>query len=160
MTRRSCSVITSMVKRCGDQASSFLGESAEMTLCHLIDNVSASRALAGLLQASENRNANLRGKVAGFLHFLVIQKSSELAGCRELDALKMRLKYLLNDNTPEARSSSRDVVKILIHNNVCSRAELDMVRTGVTLLCYDYGYYYCGGYHDECTNTSSSLSSL
>ena len=123
------SVITSMVKRCGDQASSFLGETAEMTLCHLIDNASASRALAGLLQASENRNAHLRGKVAGFLHFLVLSKSAELSGCRELDALKHRLKYLLNDNTPEARSSSRDVVKILIHNNVCSRQELDMVLT-------------------------------
>ena len=89
-------VISSMVKRCGDQATSFLSESAEMTLCHLIDNASTSRSLNGLLTDSDNRNPTLRGKTAGFLHFLMIQKAQEFVGCRELDGLKVRLKALIN----------------------------------------------------------------
>ena len=93
MDAKKYTAVPVLIKKCGDQATSFLSESAESTLCHLIDSVSPSRSLSSLINASEHRNPALRGKVAGFLHFLIAQKAEELRGMsREIDTLKPNLR--------------------------------------------------------------------
>ncbi len=121
-------VVPVLIKKCGDQATTFLSESAESTLCHLIDSVSPSRSLSSLISATEHRNPALRGKVAGFLHFLIAQKAEELRGMsREIDSLKLKLKTLINDNTPEARASSRDIVRIMLERQLSTRSEMEQI---------------------------------
>lgn len=127
-------VVPVLVKKCGDQSTSFLSESAESTLCHLIDHSSPARSLNAFVAASDNRNPALRGKVAGFLGFLISQKAEELRTChREMETLRVKLKTLINDNTPEARASSRDIVRIMLETRLSTRAELEMLIPAKTI---------------------------
>lgn len=117
-----------LIKKCADQATKLLSESAESTLCLLIDHASPARTLNAFVSASDNRNPTLRGKVAGFLGFLISQKADELRGLgREIETLKTRLKTLINDNTPEARASSRDIVRIMLETRLSTRSELELL---------------------------------
>ena len=118
-------ILALLLKKCGD-TSIFLIESAERAVHKMIDHVSATRSLAGLLVGTENRNPNLRGRVAGFLHSLVLQRAGELCGARELESLKIRLGKLISDHTPEARASGRDIVRILVQQGIATRAELEL----------------------------------
>ena len=46
---------------------------------------------------------------------------------REIDSLKLKLKTLINDNTPEARASSRDIVRIMLERQLSTRSEMEQI---------------------------------
>jgi len=114
-----------LTKKCADSATTFVGATAEFSICQVIEHATPSRVLAGLLNCTDNRNPTLRARVSGFLQLLVCTRGNELRGSRELDTLKSKLTNMLNDNTPDARAFSRDIVRQLIEQNICSRAELE-----------------------------------
>lgn len=118
-------VLALLLRKCGD-TSIFLIKSAERAIHKMIDHSTATRSLAGLLIGTEHRNAVLRGKVAGYLHSLMLARASELKGSRELEGLTIRLGKLMSEHTPEARASGRDIARIMIETGLVSRAEIEM----------------------------------
>ena len=103
-------------------------DSAERALQQMMDGVTPSRSLAGLLTAAEHKTAFVRGKVASLLYLLFCQKLRELrisfaAGGKELDGLKARISKLVHDQTPEARTASRNIVRFLVKEGIVSKWE-------------------------------------
>jgi len=117
--------IALLTKKCADSATTFVGASAEYCICQVVEHATPFRVLASLLNCTDNRNPALRARVSGFLQLLVSTRGNELRGSREIDALKSKLTNMLNDNTPDSRAFSRDIVRQLIEQNICSRAELE-----------------------------------
>lgn len=94
----------------------------------MMDGVTPSRSLAGLLTAVEHRTAFVRGKVASLLYLLFCQKLRELrvtcaTGGKEQDGLKTRISKLVSDQTPEARTASRNIVRFLVKEGIVSKWE-------------------------------------
>ena len=115
-------------------SSSFLVDSAERALQQMMDGVSPSRSLAGLLTAAEHRTACVRGKVASLLYLLWYQRVRELrlsciAGGKEQETLKMKISKLISDQTPEARTASRNIVRFLLREGVVTRCEWEQHMT-------------------------------
>ena len=109
-------------------SSSFLVDSAEWALQQMMDGVTPSRSLAGLLTAVDHKTASVRGKVASLLYLLFCQKLKELriscaAGGKELDCLKAKICKLVTDQTPEARTASRNIIRYLVKEGIVSKWE-------------------------------------
>lgn len=116
--------ISTLLKRCAD-SSNFLSEVSENALVQMVDNVSASRSLAGLLTSVEHRQANIRAKAAMFIDCLLLRRCEDVRGSREIEGLKLKLSKLLQDSLPETRANSRDVVRILLNNGLVQKSELE-----------------------------------
>lgn len=116
--------IPNLVKRFGD-SSGFLGESAEMALHQMIENVSSPRALAGLLVGIDHRTTAVRGKVSSLISYLLFLKADEIRGTKECDSIKLKLSKILSDQSPECRANAREIVRLLINRNLLSRSELE-----------------------------------
>lgn len=101
-------------------------ESADTALQAMIENVSCTRALTGLLQHVTHRSATTRSKVAICLHALVHAKGAELPSCKEFESFKSLLPKLLQDAAPETRSYSRETVRVLVDRQIVSRAEFEV----------------------------------
>jgi hypothetical protein len=119
--------LTFLLKRFGD-SNSFLVDSAERALQQMMDGVTASRSLTGLLTATDHRTAVVRGKVASLLYLLWTLKLKELrvycvAGGRDQETIKIRIGKLVSDQTPEARTASRNIVRFLVKERVISKTE-------------------------------------
>lgn len=119
--------VTFLLKRFGD-SNSFLVDSAERALQQMMDGVTASRSLTGLLIATDHRTAVVRGKVASLLYLLWTLKLKELrvycvAGGRDQETIKSRIGKLVSDQTPEARTASRNIVRFLVKERVISKTE-------------------------------------
>lgn len=125
-------IISYLLKRCGD-TSNFLTDVADNAILQMSDNITPSRSLSALLLGTGHKNAAVRGKVASFIGHLLVRKSDELRGSRELDELKSRLGKMLSDSTPEARSSTRSIVRALLDQNLASHSELEQTLTSATL---------------------------
>ena len=94
----------------------------------MMDGVTPSRSLAGLLTAVEHKTASVRGKVASLLYLLFCQKLKELriscaAGGKEIDCLKAKICKLVTDQTPEARTASRNIIRYLVKEGIVSKWE-------------------------------------
>jgi hypothetical protein len=124
--------ITSLLKRCGD-TSNFLNDVADNAIMQVNDNVTPSRCLSSLLTGTSHKNAIVRGKVASFISYLLTRKATELKGSKEIDELKSRLSRMLGDSTPEARSSTRGVIRALLDQSLASHYELEQILTATTL---------------------------
>ena len=103
-------------------------ESAERALLQMMENVSASKSLSGLLTAAEHRASTVRGKVASVLYLLWHQKLKELKsscfqGSKDHDMLKAKISKLVSDQAPEARTASRNIVRFLVLEGVVSKSE-------------------------------------
>ena len=103
-------------------------ESAERALLQMMENVSASKSLSGLLTAAEHRASTVRGKVASVLYLLWHQKLKELKsfcfqGSKDQDILKAKISKLVSDQAPEARTASRNIVRFLVLEGVVSKSE-------------------------------------
>ena len=123
--------LTHVLKRFAD-SSTFLVESAERALQQMMDGVSPSRSLTGLLTAAEHRAPTVRGKVASVLYSLWYQKLKELRGTcmsggKEQEVLKFRVGKLVCDQSPEARAASRNLVRFLVKEGVVSKGEWESV---------------------------------
>jgi len=118
-------VLAMLLKKCGE-TSIFLSEAAELAVQRMIEHSTAQRSLLGLLSGTDNRNPTLRGKVARYLHSLVLARASELKGARELEGLKIKLGKMIGDHTPEARASARDIARIMLEAGLVSRADLEI----------------------------------
>ena len=118
-------VLAMLLKKCGE-TSILLNEAAELAIQGVIEHSTAQRSLLGLLSGTDNRNPTLRGKVARYLHSLVLARASELKGARELEGLKIKLGKMIGDHTPEARASARDIARIMIEAGLVSRADLEL----------------------------------
>ena len=119
------STMLCLTKKCTDSATVFVGAAAEASICQVIEHATSVRVLTALLNCMDSRNATLRARVSGFLHLLVSTHGSDLRGSREIEVLKSKLANMLNDNTPDARAFSRDIVRQIIDQNICSRTELE-----------------------------------
>ena len=106
-------------------ASCFLNESADAALVQMIESVSVTRSLTGLLACADHRNAAARGKVVEMLSRLVHCRSADLRRCKELPQLLARLPKMLAEHSPEARSAAREIVRELIHNGLVSTSEME-----------------------------------
>jgi hypothetical protein len=109
-------------------SSTFLVESAERALLQMMENVSAAKSLSGLLTAAEHRASTVRGKVASVLYLLWHQKLKELKaicfpGGKDQDMLKTKISKLVSDQSPEARTASRNIVRFLVLEGVVSKSE-------------------------------------
>jgi hypothetical protein len=98
----------------------------------MMDGVSPSRSLTGLLTAAEHRAPTVRGKVASVLYLLWHQKLKELRGTcmsggKEQEVLKFRVGKLVCDQSPEARAASRNLVRFLVKEGVVSKGEWETV---------------------------------
>lgn len=98
----------------------------------MMDGVSPSRSLAGLLTAAEHRAPTVRGKVASVLYLLWHQKLKELRGTcmsggKEQEILKFRVGKLVCDQSPEARAASRNLVRFLVKEGVVNKGEWETV---------------------------------
>ena len=94
----------------------------------MMENVSASKSLSGLLTAAEHRASTVRGKVASVLYLLWHQKLKELKascfqGSKDQDMLKAKISKLVSDQAPEARTASRNIVRFLVLEGVVSKSE-------------------------------------
>jgi hypothetical protein len=116
--------ISTLLKRCAD-SSNFLSEVSENALVQMIDNVSASRSLAGLLTSVEHKQANIRAKAAMFINCLLFRRCDDVFGSREFEGLKSKIAKLLQDSLPETRANSRDIVRILLNNGLVQKSELE-----------------------------------
>jgi hypothetical protein len=123
-------VASALIKRLCD-SSAFLSESCEASLTALIDNCTPTRTLAAFLMSQENRSPGIRGKAARLLVRLVENRAEELKSiyqrdstAREFDSLFQRIPKLIADNTPEARASGREIVRLLIFSNIISSRDL------------------------------------
>ena len=101
----------------------------------MIENVTATKALAGLLSVIDSRTGDVRGKVASLLSQLIQSKGGELAGTREfMDGLvKFKLEQILSDKDPEARASAREILEsVMVQNLVGDDRMLEnFIPTGV-----------------------------
>ena len=98
----------------------------------MMDGVTPSRSLTGLLTAAEHRAPTVRGKVASVLYQLWHQKLRELkstcmSGGKEQEVLKYRVGKLVFDQSPEARAASRNLVRFLVKEGVVSKGEWEQV---------------------------------
>lgn len=98
----------------------------------MMDGVTPSRSLTGLLTASEHRAPTVRGKVASVLYHLWHKKSKELRvtcflGSKEQEIVKFRIGKLVSDQNPEARSASRNIVRFLLKEGAVSQKEWESV---------------------------------
>ena len=113
----------------------FLGQCARDALMRMIENVTATKALAGLLSVIDSRTGDVRGKVASLLSQLIQSKGGELAGTREfMDGLvKFKLEQILSDKDPEARASAREILEsVMVQNLVGDDRMLEnFIPTGV-----------------------------
>lgn len=100
-------------------------ESADNVLQAMVDNLSCGRTLFGLMQHVTHRSPAVRSKIAVCLHALAHSKGGELNSCKDYEGFKAALPKLLQDSAPEARAYSRELVRMLIHRGIASRAELE-----------------------------------
>lgn len=93
----------------------------------MLQYVSTPRSLSSLLVHCEHKNPVIRGKVAALLNMLLQTKHLHefTSATREVDNLKLKIAKFVNDQTPEARSNSRNIIKLLIEKRLCSRGELE-----------------------------------
>lgn len=85
-----------------------------------------ARCLPALLSIVNHRNPQMRGKVCQFLLRVVTLKSLELRGYRDIDAFLNRIPKMISDHTPEARQSTKLIVRALLTTGIVSRAELEI----------------------------------
>lgn len=103
----------------------------------MIEQVSLSRSLSALLQHSSHRSHMIRKKVAKFLLSLtkmsmtiMMMKSKGhelLASSKDFPVFKASVSRLIQDSTPEARAYCRDIVRMLIDQQVVSRYEWEQL---------------------------------
>lgn len=92
----------------------------------MVHNVTATRAVTALLLVVEHKNPGVRGKVARTIANLLHHRSADLHSTRELDALLPKLQKLLTDSSPEARSQGREIIRVLLHEGLFSRSQLEV----------------------------------
>jgi len=106
-------------------SSSFIAESADKVLQTMIDYITCSRTLSGLLLHVTHRSPAVRAKIAICFHALIHSRGEELSICKDFEAFKAALPKLLQDSAPESRAYSREVVRLLVHRGIASRPELE-----------------------------------
>lgn len=117
-------VVPVVLKRSAD-SSNFLGESADQALLLMIDNINPLRSFAALLLMVDHKNAAIRSKTSFMLAVLLKQHPGDLAMSKDLDQLKGKLMKMLQDASPETRSNSREIVRLLLGPLRGSRPELE-----------------------------------
>jgi len=125
-------IATALIKRLCD-SSAFVSDSCESSLTALIDGCTPTRTLSAFLLSQENRSAGIRGKAARLLVRLVENRAEELktiyrrdSTSKEFESLFQRIPKLISDHTPEARSSGREIIRVLIFSNLISNRDLEV----------------------------------
>lgn len=80
--------------------------------------------MAAFLTMTSHRNPAIRGKAAHYILALILQHSSSLKGSKEISSLLPRLAKMLSDHTPEARYSTRHIIRSVLSLKLLTREEL------------------------------------
>jgi len=107
------------------EASCFLNESADAAIVKMIESVTVTRSLAGLLACADHRNAAARGKVVEMLLRLVRIRGADLKRCKDMQTLLVRLPKMLAEHNPEARRAAREMVRELINSGLVPMSEME-----------------------------------
>ena len=102
-----------------------MSEAADDTLRIILRTASFSRCINAMMSLSSHRNPAIRGKAANYILILISLHSSNLRGSKEITALLPKLSKMLSDHTPEARYSTRHIIRSLLSSRLVSREEME-----------------------------------
>jgi hypothetical protein len=124
------SILPSLLKRSADTSNNFLSEVSDRALEKMVECISIHRSLSSFLTSVENsKSAILRAKATYFLYYLAKSHCKEFPlHNKEYDVLKAKIGKLLQDSSPETRLTARNIVKVLLLNNVITKDELENNR--------------------------------